>query len=256
MISGVIDMYQKDPDTNIDNPEEFSKYNIWLQRKHKDNKIQTIITQNTTAQLDGGPNSHIFANINIFRYIHPDKCSVQIWNGSKDPEKRYWPSYHKNTKSRSLLHFGQHTIFQKNPQHTISQTALKHYNQFRSVIKESFRRFQFTLYLENKIKVETDTQHRYQQIQYFIPTISIKVGKYPTLELDITNISMDPIIDIVSLKLPLHGSSSIVSSFILPTVWWNQCAKIKPLLGSQNIVQIKKCHAMHYLIYSKNDNFT
>ena len=87
MISGVIDMYPKDPDTNIDNPEEFSQYNIWLQRKHKDNKIQTIITQNTTAQLDGGPNSHIFANINIFPYIHPDKCSVQIWNGSKDPEK-------------------------------------------------------------------------------------------------------------------------------------------------------------------------
>ena len=41
----------------------------------------------------------------------------------------------------------------QNPQHTIIQTSLKHYNQFRSIITEALRWLQITKYKGNKLKV-------------------------------------------------------------------------------------------------------
>ena len=52
----------------------------------------------------------------------------------------------------------------QNPQHTISQTALKHYNHFRSFRTESLWWMKFTAYLGTKLKVETDTKPRDQQL--------------------------------------------------------------------------------------------
>ena len=52
----------------------------------------------------------------------------------------------------------------QNPQHKISQTALKHYNHFRSVRIESLWWLKFTAYLGTKLKVETYTKHRDQQL--------------------------------------------------------------------------------------------
>ena len=57
----------------------------------------------------------------------------------------------------------------QNPKHTISQTAIKHYNHFRSVRTESLRWLKFTAYLGTKLKVETDTKHRDQQLLSLIP---------------------------------------------------------------------------------------
>ena len=46
----------------------------------------------------------------------------------------------------------------QNPQNTISKTALKHYNQLRSVRTESLRWLQITTSAGNKIKVETQPE--------------------------------------------------------------------------------------------------
>ena len=46
----------------------------------------------------------------------------------------------------------------KKPQNTISKTALKHYNQFRSVITEALIWLQITTYTVSKLKVETETK--------------------------------------------------------------------------------------------------
>ena len=43
----------------------------------------------------------------------------------------------------------------KKPQNTISQTALKHYNQFRNVRTEDLRWLQITTDTGMKLKVET-----------------------------------------------------------------------------------------------------
>ena len=43
----------------------------------------------------------------------------------------------------------------KNTQNTISQTALKHYNQFISIITEDLRWLQITVDTGKKLKVET-----------------------------------------------------------------------------------------------------
>ena len=50
----------------------------------------------------------------------------------------------------------------QNPQNKISQTTLKHYNQFRSVRTEALICFQITTYIGNKLKVETTVKERYQ----------------------------------------------------------------------------------------------
>ena len=43
----------------------------------------------------------------------------------------------------------------QNPQNTISQTSLKHYNEFRNVIIEDLRWVQMTTNTGIKLKVET-----------------------------------------------------------------------------------------------------
>ena len=43
----------------------------------------------------------------------------------------------------------------QNPQNKISKTALKYYNQFRSVINEATRWLQISTDTEKKLKVET-----------------------------------------------------------------------------------------------------
>ena len=59
-----------------------------------------------------------------------------------------------------------------NPQNTISQTALKHYNEFINVIIEALRWVQMTIDTGIKFKVETSAKERYQQLLDFI-TIDI-----------------------------------------------------------------------------------
>ena len=46
----------------------------------------------------------------------------------------------------------------QNPQNIISQTEIKHYNQFRSVRTEALKWLQITIDTWNKIKVETESK--------------------------------------------------------------------------------------------------
>ena len=63
----------------------------------------------------------------------------------------------------------------QNPQNTIIQTALKHYNQFRSVRTESLIWLQITTYTGKKLKVETKTKEIDQKLLELITTEIIKV---------------------------------------------------------------------------------
>ena len=87
MNSGAMDMYQNDPDTCIDDPEEIFQYDIWLLQKQESRNTQTSITQNNNEQLDGGSNFHVFTDINMCTYIRPVNYNVQILNGIKAPKK-------------------------------------------------------------------------------------------------------------------------------------------------------------------------
>ena len=60
----------------------------------------------------------------------------------------------------------------QNPQNTISQTTLKHYNEFRYVRSEALRWVQMTIDTGIKFKVETSAKERYQRLLDFI-TIDI-----------------------------------------------------------------------------------
>ena len=91
----------------------------------------------------------------------------------------------------------------QNSQHTISQTAIKHYNQLRSVRTEALIWLQFTTALGNNLKIEIDTKHRYQQLIDFIPIEIIKVYKKPLSEPNIITISVDHIINNSFNKTPI-----------------------------------------------------
>ena len=103
----------------------------------------------------------------------------------------------------------------QNPQTTISQTSLKHYNELRNVRTESLRWVQMTTDTGIKLKVETPAKERAQQLLEFI-TIDI-------LKLEQKNISIQ---DIITLPMTL-----IINSYfnIHPMSWeLIHCRKLHP----------------------------
>ena len=110
MSSGLMTVHNNDPDNFIDDPEYFHQYPSWIISGHGGNTLQKNTNQVSTAQLDGGSKSHVFANITMFTYIRPEKWNVQILNGRKSPTKSFglvivkipkidiiillWPSYY------------------------------------------------------------------------------------------------------------------------------------------------------------------
>ena len=63
----------------------------------------------------------------------------------------------------------------QNPQNTRSQTSLKHYNRFRTVITEALRWLQITIDTVNKLKFETTVKKIDQQLLYFIIVDVLKI---------------------------------------------------------------------------------
>ena len=88
--------------------------------------------------MDGVSNSHVYTDIIMFTYNRHVKCNIQIQNVSKAPKTILDLSSFKKIKKISLYHFGHHTICHK-PTKKISQTSLKHYNQFRIIRNEALR---------------------------------------------------------------------------------------------------------------------
>ena len=115
----------------------------------------------------------------------------------------------------------------QNPQIKISQTQLKHYNRFRRVRTEALWWFQFTTDLGNKIKVETETKHRYQHLLDFIPIEIVKFDIQTLSETNTITIYTDPILNssfnknLIIWELThnclLHSSDSV-----LKAIWHHQ----------------------------------
>ena len=63
----------------------------------------------------------------------------------------------------------------QNPQNTIIKTALKHYNQFWSLITEALRWVQIATDTGMKLKVKTKVKERYQQLLDFITVDVLKI---------------------------------------------------------------------------------
>ena len=91
----------------------------------------------------------------------------------------------------------------QNPQNTISQTALKHYNEFINVRTEAFRWVQMTTDTCIKFKVETSTKERDQQLLDFITIDILKLEQQHNSSEEIINLSVNPIINSSFKKHPM-----------------------------------------------------
>ena len=148
--------------------------------------------------MDEISTSHLLTDITICTYICTVRYNVKILIGSKAPSKLIVIVIIKYQRQTSIFHSGQHITC-----HKISQIALKNYNQFGSVRTGALLCIQFTTYLGKKLNIETDTQHRYQQLIDFILIGSMQVDKKLSSEQNIINISMDTIINISFNKTPM-----------------------------------------------------
>ena len=133
MNPGVMDMYQNDPDTYIDDPDEFRLYHRWLLHEQKKENTSTSITHNIIAQLDVGSNFYVFTKTNMFIYICHVKWNMKILNGSKAPAKSIGLVIIKIPKTNIIIPLWQKYYIPQIPQNKTSQIELKYYNQFRNV---------------------------------------------------------------------------------------------------------------------------
>ena len=99
----------------------------------------------------------MFTNIKLFIYIRPVQCNVQILNGSKSPVKGFGLVIIKKPQ-KIIIPLWTSYYMPQNPQNTISQIALKNYNEFRNVRTEALRWVQMTTYTGIKFKVETSAK--------------------------------------------------------------------------------------------------
>ena len=89
----------------------------------------------------------------------------------------------------------------QNPQNTISQNALKHYNQFRSVITEALGWLKITTDKGMKLKVETTSKEIYQQLLDFITIDVLNIEQqHPSIQYIITL----PMTTIIKISLNKH----------------------------------------------------
>ena len=97
----------------------------------------------------------MFTDITMFTYIRPGKFNVQIINDRKSPEKGFGLVIIKIPKTYIIILLWPSYYMPHNSQKTISQTSIKHYNQFRSLKTESLIWVKFTTDIGMKLKVET-----------------------------------------------------------------------------------------------------
>ena len=124
-------------------------------------------------------------------------------NSQKISCERFWTSHHKIPKKNIIIPLCPSYYMPKNPQNKMSQTALKYYNQFRSVRAKAIRWLQITTDIGKKVKVESESREIYQKLLYFIKIEIIEVEQQKSTENDIINLPMDPIVNISSSKHPM-----------------------------------------------------
>ena len=89
----------------------------------------------------------------------------------------------------------------QNPQNTIGQNVLKHYNQFIGVITKDFRWLQITTDKGIKLKVETAAKEIDQQLLYFVTIDVINISQQ--------NPSVQYIITLPMTTIIMFGSSAL-----------------------------------------------
>ena len=189
-------MNQNDPEQIIDDPEDFIQYRIWLLSGHKGKTLNPTTIKVANAQLYGESNSHVFTNIKLFSYIRHVQCNVHIIFCSKDPEKGFGLVIIEIPKKNIIIPLWPSYYMTQNPQNTISQPTLKHYNELRNVITEAIRWVHITADKGVKFKVKTSAKERYQQLFYFVSIDILNIEQKHTSSKDIINISINPIINI------------------------------------------------------------
>ena len=119
--------------------------------------------------------------------MRPVKCNFVSYQFQPIPCKRFWPIYNKNTKNKHYYTPLAVILYATNPQNTISQTALKNYNKFKSVRTEALRWLQTTTDTGIELKVETTVKERYQKLLDFVTIDELNIGKqHPSFQEFIT----------------------------------------------------------------------
>ena len=195
-------IHQNDPEHIIDYPEDFFQYRSWHLSRQKGKTLHQTTVKVTTAKLDGGSNSHVFIDTKLFYYIRTVQCNVQIINGSKAP-KFFCLVIIKIPKTSIIIPLWPSYYMQNNPLNTISQTVLKHYNEFRNVITEALIWVKMTKDTGIKFKVETSAKERDQNILYFITIDILKLEQKHPSSWDIINLSINTIINSSFKKHPM-----------------------------------------------------
>ena len=88
----------------------------------------------------------------MFTYIRSVKCNIQSINGKNSPANIVGLFIVKIPKTNIIIPL---CILYYIPQNTIIQTALKHYNQFKSVRTKALRWLHHATDTGKKLKVET-----------------------------------------------------------------------------------------------------
>ena len=157
----------------------------------------------TTTQLDGGSNYNMFTDIKLLDYIRPLKCNLQILNGIKYLAKSFGLVIIKKSKTNIIIPLYTSYYMPQNRQNTINQTALKHYNEFRSFRTYALSWVKMTTYTGMKTKVETSAKGRDQQRLYLVTIDILKLDQQHTSGQDIINLSMNRIMNISFNKHPM-----------------------------------------------------
>ena len=138
----------------------------------------------------------------MFTYIRPINFNVQVFNGKNLPAKGFGlvivkiPIFFiKSLRSSCYIPI--------NLQNIISQTTLKHYNQFRSKITEAIRWLQIATDTGKKLKFKTTVKARYQQLLDFIKIDVLNIEQQNSAYQTIITLPMTPIINSYFNKHPM-----------------------------------------------------
>ena len=114
----------------------------------------------------------------MFTYIRPENCNVQIFNDRKPPAKGFDPFIVKILKTHNIIPLWLSYYIPQSPQNTISQTAIKHYNQLGRVKNEALRWLLITTDTSKKLKFETTVKERDQKLPDFITIYGLNIEKH------------------------------------------------------------------------------
>ena len=145
--------------------------------------------------MGGGWNSHLFTGIKTVAYIRPVKVNAQMLNGRKASSKGFGLVIIKIPKTNMIIPLWSSYYMPQNPQNTISQTALRHYNELRSVRTGALVWVNMNTDIWIKLKVETTVKYRYQQLLDFITIDVLKIEQQHLPIQYIITLPMTPIIN-------------------------------------------------------------